>query len=423
MRGQFRCVDVRERRVKCVQGPSLPSHAQEFVTVSRRLDDGSPDARSRFLSSYAHTSCFSTRPRAELRAARAGRSSSTIVGRRMRRHPTYAASLEHAVAHGLAFGTVLVALAACSGGSDGANASANEKANTTDPDAAATAEVPAPKPLRFVVVGDTGTGATAQFKVANAISAKCAADGCDFVQLLGDNVYESGVTSVDDPIWEEAFETPYAAIDLDFYAVLGNHDYGGEGAGNEFDKGQHEVDYTNKSTKWKMPSAYFHVVKANVEIFGLDTNMQLYGRDEDQRRDVAEWLENSTATWKIAVGHHPYMSNGPHGNAGSYDGSKRAPDNGANVKRFMDDVICGKADLYLAGHDHNRQWLNESCQGTELAISGAGSKVAALTGKNATLFSSMKLGFLYLVVDGNTLTAEFVDENANVEFTHVIEKP
>lgn len=344
----------------------------------------------------------------------------------MRRHAPYAASLDQAAffgsLRGLVVGTVLATLAACSGGSDAAGISGSETPNAPETDAATT-EAPAPKPLRFVVVGDTGTGAAGQFKVANAISAKCAADGCDFVQLLGDNVYESGVTSVDDPIWEEAFETPYAAIDLDFYAVLGNHDYGGDGAGNEFDKGQHEVAYTNKSTKWKMPSAYFHVAKGNVEIFGLDTNMQLYGKDQDQRRDVAEWLENSTATWKIAVGHHPYMSNGPHGNAGSYDGSRLSPDNGVNVKRFMEDVVCGKADLYLAGHDHNRQWLNESCQGTELAISGAGSKLAALPGKNATLFSSVKLGFLYLVIDGNTLTAEFIDENANIEFTHVIEKP
>src|SRR5690606_20769826 len=130
--------------------------------------------------------------------------------------------------------------------------------------------------------------------------------------------------------------------------------------------------------------------------------------------------------WKIAVGHHPYLSNGPHGNAGDYDakfGVSIPPINGKGVKSFFDEVVCGKVDLYLSGHDHSRQWLNESCKGTELAVSGAGAKATELPGKNATLFQSLELGFLYIVIDGKKLTAEFVDENGNVEFTHTMQKP
>jgi tartrate-resistant acid phosphatase type 5 len=288
---------------------------------------------------------------------------------------------------------------------------------------ASTPVVPATKAVRFVAMGDTGTGSTGQTKIANTISAKCAKDGCDFVQLLGDNLYDSGASSVDDPIWQEKFETPYAAINLDFFAVLGNHDYGGGGAGTDFPKGKNEVEYTKKSAKWKMPSAYYHHVKGNVEFFALDTNMQLFGQDSAQKTDVTAWLAASKAEWKIAVGHHPYKSNGPHGNAGKYDGIPIAPVSGSGVKSFLENVVCGKVDLYLCGHDHSQQWLNESCKGTELAVSGAGAKATELKGTNPSLFQSIELGFLYIVIDGKKLTAEFIDENGVIEFTHTTSKP
>lgn len=307
-----------------------------------------------------------------------------------------------------------------SGGSSGTSGSSGV---TPAADADSSGTVPASKAVKFVAMGDTGTGDTGQNKIANAISAKCKKDGCDFVQLLGDNLYQSGASSVDDPIWQERFEIPYAAIDLDFYAVLGNHDYGANGAGTDFLKGKNEVDYTKKSKKWKMPSAYFHFEKGNVEIFALDTNMAFFSQAGQQKTDMTGWIAASKADWKIAVGHHPYKSNGPHGNAGSYDGIPIPPVNGKAVKSFLDDVVCGKVDVYFSGHDHSQQWLNESCSGTELAVSGAGAKTTELKGNNASLFESIELGFLYIVIDGKKLTAEFVDENGKIEFTHTITKP
>jgi hypothetical protein len=279
------------------------------------------------------------------------------------------------------------------------------------------------KAVRFVAMGDTGTGDAGQSTIAAAVAAKCKKDGCDFVQLLGDNLYTSGASSVNDPIWAERFETPYAAIDLDFYAVLGNHDYGANGAGTDFLKGKNEVDYTAKSKKWKMPSAYFHFTKENVELFELDTNMALFSQASAQKTDVTAWLAASKAEWKIALGHHPYKSNGPHGNAGKYDGIPIPPVDGSAVKSFLEGTVCGKVDVYLSGHDHSQQWLNETCMGTELAVSGAGAKTTELKGSNASLFQSIELGFLYIVIDGKKLTAEFVDGAGAIEFTHVITKP
>jgi hypothetical protein len=61
--------------------------------------------------------------------------------------------------------------------------------------------------------------------------------------------------------------------------------------------------------------------------------------------------------------------------------------------------------------------------GTELAVSGAGAKATELGGTNPALFESLELGFLYIVIEGKKLTAEFVDENGKTEFTHTMTKP
>ena len=58
-----------------------------------------------------------------------------------------------------------------------------------------------PKLVRFITLGDTGKGNADQRRVAVAARDLCAARGCDFALLLGDNIYEEGVETIDDPIW------------------------------------------------------------------------------------------------------------------------------------------------------------------------------------------------------------------------------
>jgi hypothetical protein len=282
----------------------------------------------------------------------------------------------------------------------------------------------APPIVRFVAMGDTGKGNPGQYEVADAIAAHCAAHGCDFVQLLGDNIYDSGVQSTSDDLWQTEFELPYANVNLPFWAVLGNHDYGGNGAGTEFGKGQNEIDYTNVSTKWNMPAAYWHREVEHVEFFALDTNMAMFYQAGQQADDVAGWIAASTARWKIGLGHHPYLSNGPHGNAGEYDGLPFVPlANGAGVKTLLEDTVCGTTDLYLSGHDHSLQYLVGTCAGAELIVSGAGASTTELPGENIAWYQSLELGFLYVVIEGDTLTVQFIGTDGVVDYTKTIQKP
>lgn len=290
---------------------------------------------------------------------------------------------------------------------------ADSTADSAPPDAGP------PPVLRFAALGDTGKGNTGQRAVGAAIAAKCAADGCDFVQLLGDNFYDSGVSSPTDPLFQTYFEVPYASVAAPFWVVLGNHDYGAGGAGTDFTRGQHQVDYTARSTKWKLPSKYWHRTAAHAELIGLDTNMMMFSLASDQARDVPRWIAAATSTWKIAFGHHPYLSNGPHGNAGSYDNLPIVPiANGKGVKDFLEDNVCGKVDVYICGHDHSSQWITPKCgANTELFVAGAGASATTLTSRNASYFQTETLSFLYVVIEGRKLTASFISDTGATLFT------
>lgn len=291
-----------------------------------------------------------------------------------------------------------------------------------------TTEALASAPIRFIAVGDTGKGNDGQVAVARAMERKCRESGCDFVWLLGDNIYNSGVSSVTDPAWNKLFERPYAAIQLPFYAVLGNHDYGL--LSYQASRGMNEVAYTKVSSKWKMPDAHYSFVRQNTAFIGLDTESVRVGSTEngDQtawyRRTKGE-LRAPGVDWVIAAGHHPYRSNGPHGNAGSYDGMTFSSNaSGAKVKSFFDDEVCGSVDVYLSGHDHSRQWLKNTLCGAELIVSGAGATTTdiARTDNPVHFQDDSELGFLYVVIDGRRLTGQFVDARGNVNFERTITK-
>ena len=298
----------------------------------------------------------------------------------------------------------------------------SETTTTTEP----TAPEPEPDPVvRFVALGDAGEGNTAQYTVAGAIEAICAVHGCDFALYLGDNFYDTGVSGVDDAQFVSKFEDPYARLSLPFYVVMGNHDLGFDGIGLELWKAPYYVEYTGLSTKWTMPDTYYGVQYGHVALFGLDTTEIFFDLADDQQA----WLDGQlqlvdpkVTDWVIAFGHHPYVSNGRHGNAGNYEGiADWVPGagipRGDHVKDFIEDTVCGRVDLYLSGHDHNRQWLEDTC-GTTFVVSGAGAKTTDLEGRGTpTLFEDdEKEGFLWVEIEGRRLTARFYDLFGNEDF-------
>lgn len=279
--------------------------------------------------------------------------------------------------------------------------------------------------VRFVVLGDAGEGNAAQYQVANAMGTVCAQRGCDFALYLGDNFYPSGVSSAHDAQFISKFEQPYGLLNFPFYVALGNHDYGS--AGVEFWKPWYELAYAhdNPASKWKMPSMYYQFAQENVAFFVIDSHgVFTQSSDAAQRQWLSQAMAASTAQWKIVAGHHPYISNGQHGNAGNYEGCPYAfcaPFNGASVKQFVESTVCGQADLYLSGHDHNMQWLQARC-GTRFMVSGAGAKTTSFVHRdNNPVYweSDAGPGFMWMQIEGDQLHGVFYNADGTALFDRV----
>lgn len=279
------------------------------------------------------------------------------------------------------------------------------------------------KVVRFVAFGDAGQatqgGPAAQTAVGDAMAAVCAQRGCDFALEFGDNFYLSGVTSTADAQWQSKFEQPYANLKVPVFATLGNHDNSqGPGEGSANRRGNFQVDYhsaaDNISKKWNMPARYYRFTaplsgtgndfsintpegypalpstpqEPLVEFFSLDSspltsivadpsldwNFLTYGPTQLQWYQQA--LTNSKAKWKIAFAHHPYISNGLHGNAGNFDGVPAflpGTTNGKPWKDFHDASSCPMGlDFFMFGHDHDIEWLKPvaACGKTQFVLSG-----------------------------------------------------
>jgi hypothetical protein len=130
-------------------------------------------------------------------------------------------------------------------------------------------------------------------------------------------------------------------------------------------------------------------------------------------------MAQSDAPWKIVMGHHPYISNGQHGNAGAYDGGFFF--NGKPLKEIVDSEVCGEAQLFFSGHDHNREWLEPTC-GTTFIVSGAAAKIRGRTdhGAASRFFDGESYGFMWAEIQGDVFTGVFYDDEGVVEYEDAV---
>jgi len=319
----------------------------------------------------------------------------------------------------------IVAASGCLGPSETARPPPDDPRTQRDPPPPPAPDPQAGEVVRFLVLGDQGTGTPAQHRVAAAMLSVCEELGCDFVVGTGDNIYEVGVTSHYDPQFLEKFEAPYAAFDIPFYMTLGNHDNGLQR--EAWALGDFQVAYAQRtdrpSEKWQMPARHYKHEHGALAFFALDTYLifgqrAALGKDPEGAAQAA-WLARELpargATWTFAHAHYPYISNGQHGNA--------APE----LRAWFEATICDKVDVFFAGHEHDLQWLAPvpSCGATHFVISGGGAKTRPLAdpSRNEAYFQKGDtLGFVWASVEGETLALRFYDGDANLLHEGTIER-
>jgi len=268
--------------------------------------------------------------------------------------------------------------------------------------------------LNFLVFGDWGRhGERDQMEVAMQMEIVANALRPQFIISVGDNFYEHGVASTDDPQWQKTFEDVYVApsLQVPWYVALGNHDYLGNCDA--------QIAYSRLSQRWNMPARYFTQTRrldaaTAVDFFYLDTTPMVRGywhepvyREHVRTQDVAKqlaWFEAalaaSTAPWKIVIGHHPIYSGGEHG------------DTAYLVKHVLPLLEKYQVQAYFFGHDHDLQHLQAGA--VNLFCSGGGSKPRVkIKDVPQTKFGKGCSGFAAVTLQADKMDVQLVDDQGN----------
>jgi acid phosphatase len=274
--------------------------------------------------------------------------------------------------------------------------------------------------LNFIVFGDWGrNGEPDQRAVAAQMAVAARAMDAKFIISVGDNFYEDGVQSANDPQWQTSFENVYAApsLQVPWQAILGNHDYHGHCDA--------QIAYAKTSPRWNMPARYFvqsmQVDGATpVDFFYLDTTPMIKSyysifnpektRDNVMTQDVPKqlaWFKSalaaSAAKWKIVIGHHPIYSGGGHG------------DTAELVETILPLLQQYQVQAYFNGHDHDLQHLQAGK--VNLFCSGAGSQFRPTVDTPHTKFARACSGFTAVALSADKLDVRMIDDQGRLLYT------
>jgi len=229
--------------------------------------------------------------------------------------------------------------------------------------------------VKFVSIGDTGTGGQPQFDLASVMAAYHNIYPFEFVIMAGDNIY--GSEKPED--MKRKFEDVYREL-LDrgvrFYASLGNHD----------DRDQRFYPLFNMGGM-----EHYRFRKGSASFYALNSN------DLDDLQ--IDWLERELAKdgskWKIAFFHHPpYSSGGRHGSS-------------ERLRKALEPIfIRYGVDVVFCGHDHIYERIKPQ-NGIQYFVTGAGGKLRKGNVKKGSPLTERAfdadLSFLMLEISGGQM--------------------
>jgi tartrate-resistant acid phosphatase type 5 len=278
-----------------------------------------------------------------------------------------------------------------------------------------TSPSPPPNRLNFLIFGDWGRqGEQDQVEVATQMANASKDLNPKFIISVGDNFYNNGVQSVDDPHWQKSFEDVYRdpALSVPWYCILGNHDYHGNCDA--------QVAYNKTNPRWNMPARYYVQSQqidaiTTADFFYLDTTPMVksyYKNGKEPTRpnvitqDVPKqlaWfkaaLAASKAQWKIVIGHHPIYSGGGHGDM---------PELIENILPLLQEH---KVQAYFNGHDHDLQHLVAG--NVNLFDTGAGSQHTLTFYTKRSKFAKSCSGFTTVSLQPDKMAVRMIDNRGN----------
>ncbi len=229
--------------------------------------------------------------------------------------------------------------------------------------------------VRFLAIGDTGTGSEQQHELANVMLRYRQAFPYEFVLMMGDNMY-GGEKPADFKVKFEDVYKPLLDGNVKFYATLGNHD----------ESNQRFYDLFNMNGE-----EFYRFTKGNTAFYSLNSNYM----DKRQLKWLEEELAKDTSEWKIVFMHHPpYSSGGKHGSS-------------SGLRSVVEPIFLKYGvNVVFAGHEHFYERVKPQ-KGIYYFISGAGGKLRPGDVKKGSPLTEKAfdtdMSFMLIEVTGNEL--------------------
>lgn len=224
--------------------------------------------------------------------------------------------------------------------------------------------------VRFAILGDSGTGGSAQQRVAERLVATHRTYPFEFVLMLGDNLYGSERPRD----YASKFERPYQALlaaGVKFYAALGNHDDPEQRLYKPFNMGG-ERYYT------------FKAPRGSVRFYALDSNYM----QQEQLDWLRKELSASDSDWKIAFFHHPLYSSGERHGSDEQLREQLEP-------LFVEHGV----DVVFTGHEHFYERIKPQ-KGIHYIISGSSAKLRrGNIGKSDLTAKGYDEGYTFMIIE------------------------
>lgn len=276
----------------------------------------------------------------------------------------------------------------------------------------------------IILIGDTGYSNSSLSNNTTAIKNVCKQHHCRYGVLLGDNVYGDILDNNFSKRMDLLFASNFSKTGLKYYAILGNHDYDDDIKNKVI--AEYQLKYSKLNKNFIMPSFFYFIeFKNHISVF-LDTTQILFNKlikEQEVLLTKVYKLAKKKNKTVLVFGHHNYLGNGTHGNAGMYEGLKK-PDHisGKTIKTFVEKNICSKAAVYISGHEHLLSLYEPpfaDCN-TYFLISGSGSDSDKIQNNNSFIFNSNRSGFFVMSIDENKISVFAYDEKGTPLFNKLL---
>lgn len=249
--------------------------------------------------------------------------------------------------------------------------------------------------------------------MANKIKPEC-------IISTGDTHHGNGVKGVNDSDWKNNYENIYSKLEVDWYAILGNHEYRGNS--------QAVLDYAKVNPRWNIPSRYYTKVfkkgDTSVRFVMLDTTPMIERfRDSDKYPEARlqdyksqlEWLNRALSEakedWVIVAGHHPIHAD-----------TKKTKSERTDMRNRVDKILRqhNNVAMYICGHVHNFQHLRDKKSDIDYVITSSASLSRDVEITKRTKYCSSETGFSVITASKKRLSVHMIDKNGNI--LHTVER-